>query len=118
MAAVSWPSGVNTKAYGMDTGYEDNTEIIEMKSGRRVAYLRNSSPRKAFSFSLRMIDQGAGSEYRLFLSWYENTALSGSRTFLFPDLITHNGNKEYLFSATPTARGQKIKEVTISCIEI
>lgn len=116
--AVSWPSGVNTKAYGMDTGYENNTEVLEMKSGRRVAYLKNSSPRKVFTFSLRMNDQGASSEYKQFLAWYENTAKSGSVPFLFPNLITHSSTREYLFNGTPSARGQKNKEVTISCIEI
>ncbi len=116
--AVSWPAGVNTKAYGMDTGFEENTEVIEMKSGRRVAYLRNSSPRRTFTFSIRMNDVGAGSEYKTFLSWYANTAMSGAVTFLFPNLITHTGNGEYMFNGTPSARGQRYKEVTISCIEI
>lgn len=116
--AISWPSGVNTAAYGMDTGYEDNTEVIEMKSGRRVVYMKNSIPRKTFTFSLRMVDDGASSEYRQFLSWYENTAKSGAENFLFPNLITHSGTKEYQFNGTPTARGQLYKTVTISCIEI
>lgn len=117
--AVSWPDGVNTDAYGMDTGYEDNTEVVEMKSGRRVTYLRNSSPRKVFTFSLRMSDQdGTSGEYQTFLSWYENTALSGSETFYFPDLINHTDTTEYMFNGTPTARGQGWKEVTISVTEI
>ncbi len=116
--AVSWPEGVNTKAYSMDTGYEDNTEVIQMKSGRRVVYQRNSAPRRMFSFSLRMTDDGAGSEYRTFLSWYENTARSGAETFMFPNLITHTGTREYMFNGTPAARGQLYKEVTISVIEI
>ena len=116
--AVSWPAAVNTKAYGMDTGYEDNTEVIQMKSGRRVVYLKNSAPRRVFSFSLTMNDQGADSEYKTFLSWYANTAKSGAETFLFPNLITHSGNTEYMFNGTPSARGQKNKEVTISVIEI
>lgn len=116
--AVSWPAAVNTSAYGMDAGWEENTETIQMKSGRRVVYLKNSAPRKIFSFSLRMEDTGANSEYRQFLSWYANTAKSGAETFLFPDLITHTGLREYMFNGTPSARGQKNKEVTISCIEI
>lgn len=116
--AASWPTAVNTKAYGMDTGYEDNTQVIEMKSGRRVVYLRNSTPRRTFTFSLRMEDVGASSEYKQFLSWYANTAMSGAVPFTFPNLITHTGTREYLFNGTPSARGQKYKEVTISCIEI
>ena len=116
--AVTWPSQVNTAAYGMDTGYEDNTEVIQMKSGRRVVYLKNSTPRRVFTFSLRMHDVGASSEYKTFLSWYNNTARSGSETFTFPNLITHTGLGEYMFNGTPTARGQRYKEVTISCIEI
>lgn len=116
--AVAWPDGVNTRAYGMETGYLENTEAVEMKSGRRVVYLKNSSPRKAFSFNLYLNDQGSNSEYKKFMQWYENTARSGSENFMFPDLITHSGTKEYQFSGTPTARGQKNKEVTISVVEI
>lgn len=116
--AVQWPTGVTTRAYGMTTGYIENTETVEMKSGRRVVYLKNSSPRKAFSFRLRMTDNGAGSEYRTFLSWFENTAKSGSENFYFPDLITHSGTKEYQFTEAPQATGQKNKEVTISVMEI
>ena len=116
--AIQWPNGVNTRAYGMTTGYAENTETVEMKSGRRVVYLKNSSPRKAFSFRLRMIDNGPGSEYRTFLSWFENTAKSGAENFTFPNLVTHSGNQEYQFTEPPQATGQRIKEVTISVMEI
>ena len=116
--AISWPAAVNTNAYGMDASYEDNTEVIEMKSGRRVVYLKNSAPRRIFTFNLTMNDSGANSEYKQFLTWYANTARSGSETFKFPDLITHTTLREYMFNGQPSARGQKNKEVTISVIEI
>lgn len=116
--AVEWPLGVNAKAYGMTTGYMDNTETVEMKSGRRVVYLKNSSPRKAFSFKIRMKDNGPGSEYRLFLSWWDNTVKSGAENFLFTNLVTHSGQMEYQFTEPPRATGQKYKEVTISVMEI
>jgi len=116
--SVQWPAGVNTKAFGMTTGYVENTETVEMKSGRRVVYLKNSSPRKSFSFRLRMTDDGSGSEYRTFLSWFENTAKSGAENITFPDLVSHSGTKEYQFTEPPQATGQLYKEVTISVMEI
>ena len=116
--AKAWATGVNTKAYGMDTGYEENSEVVEMKSGRKVSYLKNSIPRKVFSFSLMMTDDGVNSEYRKFLYWYENTCHSGADSFLFPNLITHSGNIEYRFTSPPSARGQLHKEVSIECEEV
>ena len=98
---VAWPEDVNQKAYGMNTEYEDNLVKIQFDSGKERTYLKNSS-----------------SEYKKFLNWFENVCLSGSQSFAFPNLITHSGNAEYKFTDTPSARGQKYKEVSFSVIEM
>lgn len=115
---VAWADGVNQKAYGMSTEYEDNLVKIQFDSGKERTYLKNSSPKKEFSFNLRFEDSGANSEYKKFLNWYENVLLSGSQSFEFPNLITHNGTAEYKMTDTPSARGQKYKEVSFSVIEM
>lgn len=115
---VAWPDGVNTKAYGMNTGYEDNLVKIKFDSGKERTYLKNSSPKKKFSFNLKLEDVGENSEYKKFLRWFENVCLSGSQSFAFPNLITHNGAAEYKFTDTPSSRGQKYKEVSFSVIEM
>lgn len=115
---VAWADGVNQKAYGMNTEYEDNLVKIQFDSGKERTYLKNSAPKKEFSFNLRFEDSGANSEYKKFLNWYENILLSGSQSFEFPNLITHNGTAEYKMTDTPSARGQKYKEVSFSVIEM
>ena len=69
---VAWPDGVNQKAYGMSIDYEDNKVEIEFDSGKKRTYLKNSSPKKEFSFNLKFDDSGANSEFKKFLSWYDN----------------------------------------------
>lgn len=115
---VAWPQDVNQKAYGMSTEYEDNLVKIQFDSGKERTYLKNSSPKKEFSFNLRFEDSGVNSEYKKFLNWYENVLLSGSQSFEFPNLITHSGTAEYKMTDTPSARGQKYKEVSFSVIEM
>jgi hypothetical protein len=116
--AVSWPSGVNTNAYGMDIGGGDNVTSVEFESGKARTYLKNSAPKRVFSFIIEMEDVGAASEYKVFLSWWNNTLLSGALSFYFPDLITHTGLKEYRMTDTYSAVGQKHKEVKLSAEEM
>ncbi len=116
--AVSWNSEVNTDAYGMDTSAVDNVLRVEFESGKEKTYLKNSSVKKIFTFMLSMNDSGSNSEYKKFWDWYDNTLLSGSLSFMFPNLLTHSGTKEYLMTAVPTANGQNPKEVTISVKEV
>lgn len=115
---VLWPDGVNQKAYGMNAEYQDNLVKVEFDSGKERTYLKNSSPKKEFNFNLRFEDVGANSEYKKFLSWYENVLLSGSQSFEFPNLITHEGTAEYKMTDTPSARGQKFKEISFSVVEM
>lgn len=114
---VAWPDGVNQKAYAMNTDYEDNLVRVEFECGKSRTYLKNSAPKRTFSFSLRFEDVGENSEYKKFLNWYNNVCLSGSQSFQFPDLIMHTTLSEYKFTETPSARGQKFKEVNLSVIE-
>lgn len=116
--AVSWPSGVNTNAYGMDIGGGDNVTSVEFESGKARTYLKNSAPKRVFSFIIEMEDVGAASEYKVFLSWWNNTLLSGALSFLFPNLITHSGLIEYRMTQTYSSSGLKNKEVKFSVEEM
>jgi hypothetical protein len=114
--AVAWPATVNTDAYGLETTPIENVERILFESGKERTYLKNSSGRKRHAFMLSMEDVGDDSEYKTFLDWYNDTLLSGSLTFNFPNLITHTGTKEYKL-LNYTASGQKRKEVTLEVEE-
>jgi len=116
--AVAWSASVNTNAYGLDIGGGDNVERVEFESGKSRTYLKNSVPKKLYSFILSMEDVGSSSEFKAFVTWWENTLLSGSLSFLFPNLITHSGTSEYRPTGTYSANGQKRKEVTISVEEM
>ena len=116
--AVSWPSGVNTDAYGMDTGGGDNVTYVEFESGKARSYLKNSAPKKVFSFVIAMEDIGGTSEYKTFLTWWDTVLLSGALSFNFPNLVTHSGMKEYRMTDTYSASGQKLKEVKFSVEEM
>lgn len=116
--AVAWPLGVNTDAYGMDIGGGDNVATLEFESGKARTYLKNSKSKKVFSFVIEMEDVGTSSEFKTFLAWWDNTLLSGSLSFLFPNLITHSGNIEYRATQTYSATGQKRKEVKFTVEEM
>lgn len=115
--AKNWSTAVNTKAYGLDTAPIENIEFTEYKSGRKIARLKNSTPKNSFSFMLRMEDAGAASEYKVFLRWYADVIKSGAETFLFPDLITHTGLCEYRMLSY-SAKGQRIKEISLQFEEV
>ena len=117
--AVAWPTGVNQKAYGMDTSPGENVERVEFESGKARTFLKNSVGKKVHSFMLSLEDAGDTSEYKTFLEWWSDDLASGSLSFLFPDLITHDADKEYRsvdgsFSAT----GQRIKEISLTVEEM
>lgn len=116
--AVAWPIGVNKEAYGMDTSPGDNIERVEFESGKSRTYLKNSAPKKIHSFMLALEDSGDGSEYKLFVAWWDDVLLSGSLSFLFPNLITHGADKEYRPTGTYSATGQRLKEVSLSVEEM
>lgn len=116
--AVNWNNEINTDAYGMDTSANENVIRVEYESGKEKTYLKNSSVKKVFTFMLSMQDKGANSEYKKFWAWYDNVLLSGSLSFMFPDLITHSGLKEYIMTDVPSAKGQNPKEVTIAVKEV
>lgn len=116
--AVAWASGVNQKAYGMDTGGGDNVSLITFESGKARTHLKNSAPKKVFSFIIRMDDQGEASEFKTFVLWWEQTLKSGALSFLFPNLVTHSGSKEYRPTEAYSATGQRFKEVKFSVEEM
>lgn len=115
---VTWPATVNTDAYGMETTVIENVERVEFESGKARTYLKNSAQKKQFSFLLSMDDIGPSSEYKTFVEWWDDTLLSGSLSFGFPDLITHTGTTEYRPLGPYTSSGQKRKEVTIAVEEM
>jgi len=114
--AVAWSAEVNTKAYGMDHSPIENVERIQFESGKERDYLKNSRGRKQYTFLIDMEDVGPDSEFKAFLSWYDDDIKSGALTFDFPNLITHSGLKEYRF-LDYGATGQRVKEVSITLEE-
>jgi hypothetical protein len=116
--AIAWPETVNTDAYGMELVPSPNVERIEFESGKGRSYLKNSVAKKTFAFMLTMIDDGVGSEYRTFVSWWDLTLLSGSLSFTFPDLITHTGLTEYEMMGEYSASGQVRKVVQFQVREM
>ena len=116
--AVAWHPDVNQKAYGMDTAPMENVERVEFESGKARTYLKNTAAKKTHSFMLKLEDDGADSEYRKFVTWWEYTLLGGSLSFYFPNLITHDGYTEYRPIGTYSATGQKWKEVSITVEEM
>lgn len=116
--AVAWATGVNTNAYGMETSIKDNLKRIEFESGKERTFLKNSTPKKVFSFMLSLEDIGVNSEYKKFINWFCTTLQSGSNSFLFPNLVTHIGLAEYKLTAVPNISGQSPKEVSLSVMEM
>lgn len=116
--AVSWPVGVNTDAYGMETDPGNNVIRVEFESGKARTMQRNSVAKKVHSFMLTMEDDGADGEYQTFLTWWEEDLLSGTLSFNFPNLITHSGLKEYRPTGAFSVSGQKWKELSLSVEEM
>lgn len=117
--AVAWPLSVNQKAYGMETSPGENVERVEFESGKARTFLKNSVGKKVHSFMLDLEDVGDTSEYKTFLKWWEDDLASGSLSFLFPDLITHDADKEYRsVDGTFSATGQRKKTITFSVEEM
>lgn len=121
--AENWDSHVNTKFYGQDGGYNDNTETVEFKSGRTIKYLKNTLPKKTHAVNLRCRDKGTAktdgrTEFEWFLYWYEYTIKSGTIPFYLTDIITGNGTKQYMLKETPSWNGQKYKEISLTLEEV
>lgn len=123
MATQYWNAHVNTKFYGQDGSYNDNTEKVEFKSGRTISYLKNSVPKKTHALQLRVKDKGfpkvdGKTEFEWFLYWYENTIKSGTLPFYLTDLVTGSGTKAYKLTEKPNWRGQRYKEISINIEEL
>ena len=116
---VAWPVAVNQDAYGLDISGGDNVESIEFESGKARTFLKNSAPKKVFSFLLSMDDVGASSEFKVFVAWWDDVLLSGSESFEFPDLLNRGaGDVEYRPTGTYGAIGQRRKEVSLTVEEM
>lgn len=120
--AAEWSALVNSDFYGADSGYKDNTEEVEFKSGRSIAYLKNSVPKKTHAVSLKCNDTGTQrvdgkTEFEHFLDWFENTVKSGAVPFYLADIVTHSGRRLYRIKVTGWT-GQRSKEVDIELEEV
>lgn len=120
--AEQWSEHVNTKFYGQDGGYKENTEKVEFKSGRTVEYLKNSVPKKTHALNLSVKDKGTKktdgkTEFEYFLEWYENTVKSGTVPFYLPDVITGSNTKLYKIKVDGWT-GQRNKEISITLEEV
>lgn len=117
----SWSEYVNSDFYGQDGGYQDNVEEVKFKGGRKIGYLRNSTPRKSHELNLRLADKGTErrdgkTEFEHFIDWFENTVKSGTVPFLLDDIITGNGKKAYRIKVGGWT-GQRYKEVSVTLEE-
>ncbi len=119
MSAVSWPDNVNMKAYNATETALDNTTALEFESGKKRVYQKNSRTRAAFSFCITCLNNNTAScEYARFWDWYKNTLKGGANSFYFTDLLTKDGLTEYRMTSTPSASGQRYKEITIEVEEV
>lgn len=110
----NWAQGVNQDFYALSTTVTENVEVVEFESGAKRTYLKNSSPKKKYSFSLSLWTRA---EEINFWNWYENTILSGSLTFGLTDLTKLSGTTEYRMTGVPSVSGQYPKTVQISVEE-
>ena len=123
MDIQEWDSHVNTRFYGQDGGFLDNKETIEFKSGRKIAYLKNSIPLKTHTLLLTVQDKGmplieGKTEFEWFLHWYQPTIKSGTLPFYLTDIISGKGQKAYKLVDTPGwDSGQRYKEISIKLEE-
>ncbi|MCR5723462.1 MAG: hypothetical protein K6G80_00070 [Treponema sp.] len=119
MAAVSWPYGVNMKAYNATDGAVENTIELEFESGKTRTYNKNTRSRRAFSFNICCLNNNTAScEYVRFWTWWCDVLKGGANTFYFTDLLTKTGLTEYRMTSTPSATGQRYKEITIEVEEV
>ena len=119
--AQNWSSYVNTGLYGASSGYNDNLEKVDFKSGRTVFYKKNSTPKKKFNVSLDVNDSekvDGKTEFQWFLFWYEQILGGGTEHFYFTDLITHSGTREYFLTSEPSWDGQKTKTIKLEIEEV
>ncbi len=119
---AEWSEYVNANLYGQDGSYNDNTEKVEFKSGRKIEYLRNSVPKKTHALNLSCKDKGTPkingkTEFEHFLYWYENTVKSGTIPFYLTDVITGSGRKLYTIKVDGWT-GQKNKEISLTLEEV
>lgn len=118
---ANWNSHVNTNFYGLDSTFIDNTKEVSFASGRKIKYLKNTTPKKRFSFMLSVDDKKrveGKTEFEWFLYWYENEVYSGTESFKLLDFITHSALKDYILDGVPTWKGQAIKEISLSIEEL
>ena len=120
--AVNWCSYVNTKFYGQDGTYIENTEEVEYKSGRRIYHLKNSLPAKSIAVNIMLNDkrderEDGRTEFEWFLYWYEYVCKSGTESFYLTDLISQQGTREYRLTEVPSWEGQAYKEVALTLEE-
>ncbi len=118
--AQEWDSHVNTRFYGQDGSYAENTEEVEFKSGRKIYYLKNSTPSKTHALSLTVDDRekvDGKTEFQWFLYWYENTIKSGTLSFYLTDIIAKEGTREYRITEPPTWEGLGAKEIELQLEE-
>ena len=121
--AVAWNENVNTRFYGQDGTYIENTEEVEYKSGRRIYYLKNTLPAKSIAVNLTLNDKrgervDGKTEFEWFLYWYEYVCKSGTESFYLTDLISAKGTREYRLTDVPTWEGQAFKEVSLTIEEV
>ncbi len=121
MEVKEWANNVNSRLYGAEGSFLENTTKIEFKSGRTLSYLKNAKSAKSFTVNLyvddAVKDSNKKTEFERFLFWWENTIKSGTIPFYLPNLITHTGKTAYKITDVPAWTGQAKKEVSLKIEE-
>lgn len=120
MVYEEWSERINAKFYGYDGGFSENRNEVEFKSGRKVFYLKNSSPGTRAAVNIRFEDRkiiDGKTEFGWFLDFWRNTLKSGTIPVKLPD-FSGGGDKLYWITEEPTWTGQKYKEVSLEFEEV
>lgn len=111
--AQSWCKDVNRRFFGVNRTPKPNVRKVSFESGKDRTYLLNSSVKRTFSANLTLTK----AEEIAFWDWYDNVVLSGSDSFILPDILTGIGEKEYKFVGEPSVDGVSPRKLTVTIME-
>jgi hypothetical protein len=110
---IAWPSGVPKNIYNATTQFSDNIVTIELKSGKKKRYLKNSKGQKIYSVKIDLKNNNTNTcEYAIFINWYELYLKYGSETVSF-NKINGTGTAEYAITID-SIEGQTPKIISMT----
>ena len=112
--AVNWYKDAQD-FYAMTTSSIENVETIEFESGKKRYMRKNTTGKKAFSFSFNLIDKA---DETAFWTWYDESLCSRANTVYLTDLVKHTGTTEYRMTEEPALQNSQYpKECQLSVEE-